>query len=68
MNADGSDVVQLTNEDDVNPAWSSDGSRILFISSALLGADIYVIGADGTGRAQLTNTPTVEETDPAWSP
>ena len=30
--------------------------------------DIWVMDPDGTGQTNLTNTPTANETDPAWSP
>jgi TolB protein len=41
---------------------------IVFQAGGAGGAsDLYLIGSDGRGRTQLTNTP-VNEFDPAWSP
>ena len=34
----------------------------------IVDSDLWIIGADGAGRHQLTNTPDVMETDPDWSP
>lgn len=65
MNADGSDVHQLTYENGSDwPDWSHDGIKITYTDQN----DIFVINADGSGQAiNLTNSP---ETDiwPSWSP
>jgi len=68
MNADGSNVVQLTRPGEIpyvgqntSPSWSPDGSKILFARSGLL----YVMYADGSGKTQLTQGQT---SSPAWSP
>jgi Tol biopolymer transport system component len=47
MNADGTQVRQLTDNDAVDgrPAWSPDGTRIAFDRSA---TEIFVMNADGT--------------------
>jgi hypothetical protein len=45
------------------PAWSPDGSRLAFTS----GGDIYVINADGSGQARLTNDPSLDSFR-SWSP
>jgi Tol biopolymer transport system component len=61
--ADGSDVRQLTHpqngEEDAWPAWSPDGSKIIFTQSgANCGScDIFLMNADGTGLTQLTHCP-----------
>jgi Tol biopolymer transport system component len=34
----------------------------------IVDSDLWIIGADGTGRHQLTATPDVVEVDPDWSP
>ena len=31
-------------------------------------SDLYIINADGTGKTQITNTPSEAEHDPVWSP
>ncbi len=71
MNADGSGVEQLTfnDSDDRYPAWSPDGSRIVFASERENDADmydIYVMNADGSGVEQLTDD--CSNYAPAWSP
>jgi Tol biopolymer transport system component len=64
MNADGSDVRQLTNNTihDEGLAWSPDGTRIAFTSGLdNLNGDIWVMNADGSDPIQLTNSPGRDE-------
>jgi Tol biopolymer transport system component len=78
MNADGTDVRQLTSNADFDsaPSWSPDGKRILF-ERAPAGTftpgteaqekDIYVMRADGTHVRRLTDSPGLDE-GPEFSP
>jgi Tol biopolymer transport system component len=62
MNADGSDIVQITNLpptafDSWFPEFSPDGRRIVFCRDtpeAPNASDLYVVNADGTGLTRLT--------------
>lgn len=65
MNADGSNVNQLTLEDGSDlPDWSHDGSTLTYTSNG----DIYIIKTDGSGKSiNLTNTPENEHHS-SWSP
>ncbi|HEY0605480.1 MAG TPA: hypothetical protein VGD58_21340 [Herpetosiphonaceae bacterium] len=75
MNADGSNVRQLTTTRgfDPSPAWSPDGKRIVFASEGVPQPnkkaqpinDIFVINIDGSGLTNLTNSPEHEMT-PDW--
>jgi Tol biopolymer transport system component len=70
-NPDGSGAEEFTDGVlDVDPAWSPDGSRLAFVRSGeseAAGADVYVIGADGSGLRRVTNSADVEFR-PVWSP
>lgn len=70
MNADGSDVVQVTGDNAFWPAWSPDGSRIAFTLAGRPGTgseDIFVVHSWGGVPTQVTSDPLPEEA-PAWSP
>jgi Tol biopolymer transport system component len=79
MDADGTDVRQLTkNEsegvkeaDDGSPAWSPDGERIAFTSTrdhegdGLDSEELYLMAADGSGQTRLTESGGFGR--PSWS-
>ena len=69
MDADGTNVQQLTDNDDwdEDPAWSPDGKRIAFHSDRDGNYEIFVMDADGTNVQQLTDNDGWDG-DPAWSP
>jgi hypothetical protein len=50
-----------------DPAFSTDGSRIAFVSQRDGNAEIYVMNADGTGATRLTNDPQADG-HPAFTP
>lgn len=70
--ADGTGTTRLTDEADGahSPAWSPDGSRIAFVAHCdeTDSDDLFVMNADGTGRAAVTTSTDVDEYGPAWSP
>jgi Tol biopolymer transport system component len=75
MPVSGASRVQLTLDAgviDAHPAWSFDGSRIAFMSTRDLhslpeGRELYVMNADGSGQARVTNNLFWDDT-PNWSP
>ena len=79
VNVDGTGLRRLTEwVDDAGssgtPAWSPDGSVILFAGGDIDPppggrlAQIYVIGADGTGLRRITSSATLSSFWPSWSP
>lgn len=71
MNINGGNVRRITN-DSVNnlyPSWSPDGTEIIFVYnhslSPTVNSEIYIIGTDGTGQRNLTNSPGVDS-HPTW--
>lgn len=83
MNADGSAPVDLTPPDLMcplmtrtmggsQPDWSPDGSRIAFTGPVTctnsLGTDIWVMSADGSGKADLIGDNGTEDSAPVFSP
>ena len=72
-NSDGTNVrifdggyPDLNNRD--YPSWSPDGQKIAFNMTNSQDIEIYVKNIDGTGFAQLTNTPAGLNYRPSWQP
>jgi dipeptidyl aminopeptidase/acylaminoacyl peptidase len=73
MNANGAGQAQLTNgaSRDNGPAWSPDGAKITFQRAPVTcpcSPEILTMNSDGTSPTNLTNTPSISETAPAWQP
>jgi Tol biopolymer transport system component len=74
MNANGGNVRQTTfNElDDEDPAWSPDGTRIVFVRDlnpvrGKVDYDLFTIAADATDERRLTDGRGVDDLQPNWS-
>ena len=71
INAVGSGLTNLSNDpgDDflADGGWSSDSSRIAFVSSRDGNGEIYLVNADGSGLTNLTDNPG-NDSYPIWSP
>jgi serine/threonine protein kinase len=76
MDSDGGNLLQITNMSDgaCQPAWSPDGSRLVFTSpcrkrslDALAGSALFLINADGSGLTPLSFVPG-GDFEPDWSP
>jgi TolB protein len=52
---------------ELSPAWSPDGTRIVFAAGTLNKFELFVINADGTGEQQLTQGQG-QAWRPDWSP
>lgn len=69
MNVDGSGLKNLTNNgaDDREPAFSPDGSKIVFTSDRD-GMDVFVMYVDGSGQKNLTDKIIGRKYYPTFSP
>jgi Tol biopolymer transport system component len=74
---DGTGLTPLTCEPILHvysqyPAWSADGKKIVFQNDAddadEFGRDLWVMDANGGNGVNITNTPNVDEWQPAWFP
>ena len=78
MDVDGNNQIRLTNHPafDTSPFWSPDGTKILFSSARdngglgnpAVGAEIFVMDADGKKPRDLSKLEEGFNGDPAWSP
>ncbi|MCK4392154.1 PD40 domain-containing protein [Candidatus Bipolaricaulota bacterium] len=76
INVDGTGLQNLTNDPgayDFVPSWSSDGTKIAFVSYRDGDYEIYVMNADGTKQRNLTNHRASDyepnrNWGPMWSP
>jgi len=73
MSADGTDLTRLTHNpattvlaNDLSPAWSPDGTQIVFSSRREGSYGVHVMNADGTGLRRVAEAP--QASFPAWSP
>lgn len=69
VNADGIGEIQITRGGSISGAsLSRDGQRIAFHKGPVGRRDLFVMNADGTGLTNLTNSPNLDEANPAFSP
>ena len=71
INADGTGMTQLATGDVTEPAWSPDGSKIVFVHGSTIGEirrGIFVMNADGSGQTRLKDAPLTSSFGMAWSP
>jgi len=54
MDADGSNLKQLTTEGASYPAWSADGKHIVYIDVRQEYGRLFMMNADGSNKRQLT--------------
>jgi TolB protein len=69
MNADGSDVTNLTSHpaNDFTPRWSPDGTTIAFLSDRSGEPRLYTMRSDGSNPTQLTDLTGIARSF-VWSP
>lgn len=71
INVDGSGLTDLGKGN--RPKWSPDSKRIVYVITEdngyeITSSDIYLINADGSGKVNLTNSDTIIEMTPSFSP
>jgi Tol biopolymer transport system component len=68
--ADGTDPMQLTTNPahDFFPSWSPDGTKIAFTSNREVNSDVFVMDADGSDQANVSNRDASTGESPDWSP
>jgi len=54
MNADGSNLRQLTTTQGYSACWSPDGTRICYCDSRLSNGRLWIMNSDGSNKRQLT--------------
>jgi Tol biopolymer transport system component len=69
INTNGTGDRQLTtdSDDEFDPAWSPDGTKIAFVRNDEGNRDIWVMNPDGSDQQRLTNDG-ASDRYPSWSP
>lgn len=72
INDDGTNLTRLTNSnaskaDNIMPQWSSDGTKLLYLSVKHGKHEIWIMSSDGSGRKKLADDCVVDY-PPSWSP
>ncbi|TMK85587.1 MAG: hypothetical protein E6G40_08835 [Actinobacteria bacterium] len=69
VESDGSHMKRIFDSEvnEYDPAWSPDGSKVMYTSDLYGTRDIFVANADGTGQTRLTRG-TATDFSPSWSP
>ena len=67
-NDDGSgfQVLPQLTEEDGQPAWSPQGTSLVFRGKSGSNYDLYIVNSDGTGLRRLTDHPEADS-EPVWS-
>lgn len=78
IDADGSNQRHLISVSEANwlqqISWSPDGKKLMYVSLVVAGemgkhyGEIYVLDVEDGTITNLTNTPDIDDCDPAWSP
>jgi TolB protein len=65
----GESIINLTNDSapDIAPAWSPDGTQVVFASRRSQNWDLFLMHADGRDIRRLTDDPSYDS-DPTFSP
>jgi Tol biopolymer transport system component len=68
MNSDGKEITQLTTENsNGNPAWSPNGTKIIYTYYEAEKTSIWIMNSDGTGKTPLTTLTDGECSLPSFS-
>ena len=69
MDMDGGNLVNLSNhpDDDREPSWSPDGTRIAFSGKREGDSEIFLMDLDGSNVVNITENPGSDR-QPSWSP
>lgn len=62
----GFQVLPQLTEEDGQPAWSPQGTSLVFRGKSGSNYDLYIVNADGSGLRRLTDHPAADS-DPVWS-
>jgi Tol biopolymer transport system component len=70
LNTDSGGPTNLTDDlaDDLNPVWSPDGNKIVFVSDRNSFNGIYLMSANGSIASLNNNQSKGDNNDPVWSP
>jgi Tol biopolymer transport system component len=67
MNADGTNEIQILGDTNDQPAWTPDGTRIVYEHTPDGTGEIWTMNPDGTNQTLVLPTPT-DEPFPRWQP